>query len=114
METEFERIVTQNAGAMHKLCRVYTFDQDEYEELFQEMLVQIWRSLNNFRGEAQLSTWLYQVCINTALGFRAKIVRHKKRFEPLDGKIFAAPVLDNEKDENLQKTLRGDPRTETD
>ncbi len=103
METDFEKIITQNAGAMHKLCRVYTFDQNEYEELFQEMLVQIWRSAKNFRGEAQLSTWLYQVCINTALGFRAKIVRHKKRFEPLDGKIFSAPVLDNEKDENLQK-----------
>lgn len=103
MEAEFEQIINENVGILHKLCRVYTFDTDEYEDLFQEMLVQIWRSTKNFRGEAQLSTWLYQVCINTALGFRAKIVRHKKRFEPLDGKIFIAPVLDNEKDENLQK-----------
>lgn len=103
METELEQIITQNAGAMHKLCRVYTFSQDEYEELFQEMLVQIWRSLKNFRGEARLSTWLYQVCINTALGFRAKIVRYKNRFETIEGKIFTAPAPNNEKDEQLQK-----------
>ena len=37
------------------------------------------------------------------MSFRAKIVRHKKRFEPLDGKIFIQPALDTEKDERLQK-----------
>ena len=103
METEFEQTVKENVGVLHKLCRVYTFNRDEYEELFQEMLVQIWRSTGNFRGEAKVSTFIYQICINTALSFRAKIVRHKKRFEPLDGKIFIQPALDTEKDERLQK-----------
>ena len=48
METEFEQTVKENVGVLHKLCRVYTFNRDEYEELFQEMLVQIWRSTGNF------------------------------------------------------------------
>ncbi len=103
MDTEFEQIIKENVGVLHKLCRVYTFNADEYEELFQEMLVQIWRSTANFRGEAKISTFVYQICINTALSFRAKIVRHKKRFEPLDGKIFIQPALDTEKDKRLQK-----------
>ncbi len=103
MESEFEQIINENVGILHKLCRVYTFNTDEYEELFQEMLVQIWRSAKNFRGEARISTWIYQICINTALGFRAKIVRHKKRFEPLEGKIFSYTAPDTEKDEQLQK-----------
>jgi RNA polymerase sigma-70 factor, ECF subfamily len=103
MESEFERTIKENAGVLHKLCRVYTFNADEYEELFQEMLVQIWRSTEKFRGEAKLSTWIYQICINTALGFRSKLARRKKRFEPLDGKIFVQPAPDTEKDERLQK-----------
>ena len=103
METEFEQNIKENVGVLHKLCRVYTFNRDEYEELFQEMLVQIWRSTANFRGEAKVSTFIYQICINTALGFRAKVVRHKKRFEPLDGKIFIQPAPDTEKDERLTK-----------
>lgn len=103
MESEFERTIKENAGVLHKLCRVYTYNADEYEELFQEMLVQIWRSTEKFRGEAKLSTWIYQICINTALGFRSKLARSKKRFEPLDGKIFVQPALDTEKDEQLQK-----------
>jgi len=103
METDFEQIVKENAGVLHKLCRVYTFNGDEYEELFQEMLVAVWRATGNFRGEAKISTFVYQICINTALGFRSKIVRHKTRFEPLDGKVFIQPAPDIEKDERLQR-----------
>ena len=103
MELEFEQTINENAGVLHKLCRVYTNNSNEYEELFQEMLVQIWFSMKNFRGEAKLSTWIFQVCINTALGFRSKIGRHNKRFETLDGKIFIQPTPDTDKDEQLQK-----------
>ena len=103
MESEFEQTINDNAGVLHKLCRVYTNNSNEYEELFQEMLVQIWRSMKIFRGEAKISTWIYQVCINTALNFRTKIGRHRKRFDTLDGKIFVQPTPDTDKDEQLQK-----------
>ncbi len=102
MQPEFERVITENAGTIHKLCRVYTFDRDEYEELFQEMLIQIWRSLGNFRGEAKMSTWIYRICINCALSFRAKAVRHKKRFETLDGKNFPMPIPDTNYDDRRE------------
>lgn len=105
MKPDFEQTIRENSGVLHKLCRVYTYSSDEYEELFQEMLVQIWRGTANYRGEAKISTWVYQICINTALGFRAKIVRNKNRFEPLDGKVFvqqAAPENEG-KDEQLQR-----------
>ena len=105
MKPDLEQIIRENGAVLHKLCRVYTYTQTEYEELFQEMLVQIWGATANFRGEAKISTWIYQICINTALGFRARIVRAKRRFEPLDGKVFIQPanVENAEKDERLQK-----------
>ena len=103
MALEFEQTINENAGVLHKLCRVYTNNADEYAELFQEMLVQIWRSMENFRGEAKISTWIYQVCINTALNFRTKIGRHRKRFDTLDGKVFIQPPPNTDTDEQLQK-----------
>lgn len=103
MDSEFERTIKENIGVLHKLCRVYTYNTGEYEELFQEMLVQIWCSSENFRGESKISTFVYRICINTALSFRSKLARHKKRFEPLDGKIFVQPAPDAVKDEQLQK-----------
>lgn len=83
MKNEFEKIIKENAAILHKLCRVYTNDNTEYEELFQEMMIRIWQSLDNFRGESQLSTWLYRVCINMALNFRVKL-KKEKRFVTLD------------------------------
>lgn len=103
MNTEFEQTIKENTGVLHKLCRVYTFNADEYEELFQEMLIQVWLSIENFRGEAKISTWIYQICINTALGFRSKLVRSKKQFEPLDGKIFIQPVSEFTEDPRLPR-----------
>jgi RNA polymerase sigma-70 factor (ECF subfamily) len=67
------------------------------------MLVQIWRATANYRREAKISTWIYQICINTALSFRAKIVRNKNRFESLDGKAFVQPAAHEEKNEQLQR-----------
>ena len=101
MKPEFEQTIKENTGVLHKLCRVYTYNADEYEELFQEMLVQIWSSMKNFRAEAAISTWIYQICINTALSFRSKLARRKKRFEPLGDKIFVQPASDPGPDERL-------------
>ena len=109
MEPEFEVVINENVATLHKLCRVYTFNEAEYDELFQEMLVQIWRSMESFRGEAKVSTWIYQVCINTALGFRAKLARHRHRFESLDGKTFVQPfhdIADNGQLKRLYTAIR--------
>lgn len=103
MNSDFEQIIQENAGAMHKLCRVYTFNENEYEELFQEMLVAVWRASGKFRGESKVSTFVYQICINTALGFRSKLARHKKRFESLDRKVFVQPAPNPERDDRLEK-----------
>lgn len=83
MQADFEKIVKENAGILHKLCRVYSNDESEYEDMFQEMMIQIWQSLPNFRGDSLVSTWLYRICINTALNFRTKFNK-LKHFTILD------------------------------
>lgn len=102
MQPDFEQIIQGNAGILHKLCRVYSNNQTEYEEIFQEMLIQIWRALPTFRGESQLSTWIYRICINTALNFRTKTNKFKK-YVPLDEKLPTEFSFDNEKDVQLKK-----------
>ncbi len=103
MKSEFEKTIRENGKILHKFCHIYTDDRTEYEELFQEMMIQIWRSLEKFRGDAKVSTFIYRICINTALGFRAKLNDSKTKFDPLDGKIFASQEKDKVQDENLQK-----------
>ena len=103
MNPEFEKTLRENVAILHKFCRIYTDNSDEYEELFQEMMIQIWRSLEKFRGEAKVSTFVYRICINTALSFRAKLNRSKVKFESLDGKVFIQPEKDKVQDQQLEK-----------
>jgi RNA polymerase sigma-70 factor, ECF subfamily len=99
---DFEQTIKSNVGILHKLCRVYSNNATEYEEMFQEMMIQIWRSLPNFRGDSQLSTWLYRICINTALNFRTKTNKFKK-LVPLEENITINFDFEGEKDEHLKK-----------
>ncbi len=107
MAADFEQTIQPNVNILHKLCRVYSNDRTEYEELFQEMLIQVWRGLPNFRGDAQVSTWLYRVCINTALGYRTRAKKTSRKFVPLDESLPAAFNLDGgDNDEQSNRLYR--------
>lgn len=55
------------AGIIIKLCRAYTNSQEDFEDYYQEVCLQIWRSKDNFRDESEWSTWVYRVSLNVCL-----------------------------------------------
>lgn len=66
-EAQFLRLIDQHQGIIHKICRLYRDTREDREDLFQEIVFQLWRSRAGFRGEAQFSTWLYRVALSTAI-----------------------------------------------
>jgi len=50
----------------------------DYEDLMQEILVQLWRSFGNFRGDSKFETWLYRIAINTAVSFQRSEIKERK------------------------------------
>ena len=67
MEKEFLQIIKDNQGIIHKVCNVYCDDQDDRDDLFQEIVAQLWKSFPSFREESKFSTWMYRVALNTAI-----------------------------------------------
>ena len=63
----FVKLVRENSGMIHKVCRLYCFSDADRQDLFQEIIVQLWRSYPRFRGDAKFSTWLYRIALNTAI-----------------------------------------------
>jgi len=55
------------SGIIIKLCRAYTNSQEDFEDYYQEVCLQIWRSKDNFREESQWSTWVYRISLNVCL-----------------------------------------------
>ena len=66
-QEEFVRQVQTNQGIIQKICRLYGQTQPDREDLFQEVVVQLWKALPKFRGESKFSTWMYRVALNTAI-----------------------------------------------
>lgn len=63
----FLKLVRDNEARLRKICRVYAADADGEKDLYQDILVQLWRALPSFDGSSTPDTWLYRVALNTAL-----------------------------------------------
>ncbi|MGH1337920.1 MAG: RNA polymerase sigma factor [Aureispira sp.] len=66
---EFEDLLEQHKGILYKIGRSYTRNKTDFDDLYQEMLIQLWKSMQRFRGNSKLSTWVYRVALNTALTY---------------------------------------------
>ncbi|HYG20212.1 MAG TPA: sigma-70 family RNA polymerase sigma factor [Ohtaekwangia sp.] len=72
-EKKFINLINGNQGLIHKVCIMYANDPEARNDLFQEIVLQLWRSFPSFRGEAKITTWMYRIALNTAIsGFRKK------------------------------------------
>ncbi len=68
----FVRIVQENEGLIDKVARVYTNTKEDEQDLYQEIVYQLWKSINSFRNEAKITTWMYRIALNTAIAHRNK------------------------------------------
>ena len=67
LEIEFENKLKDYKLLIYKVCRMYADKYDDIQDLYQDIIIQLWRSYPRFRGESKFSTWLYRIAINTAL-----------------------------------------------
>ncbi len=77
MTIEFESLISKNSKTIRNIARSYT-NMYDYEDLMQEILVQLWRSFGNFRGDSKFETWLYRIAINTAVSFQRSEIKERK------------------------------------
>lgn len=63
----FIGIVQEHAGLIYKVAKLYTNSREDEEDLYQEIVYQLWKSFPSFRQEAKLSTWMYRIALNTAI-----------------------------------------------
>jgi RNA polymerase sigma factor (sigma-70 family) len=67
MEKDLIEILNNHQGLIYKVCNLYCSDREDRKDLFQEIVLQVWKSLGSFRHESSLSTWMYRIALNTAI-----------------------------------------------
>jgi RNA polymerase sigma factor (sigma-70 family) len=75
-EKEFITIIENNKALIYKVAGFYTNQPQDREDLFQEIIYQLWKSVDSFRQQSSVSTWIYRVAMNTAIHF----LRKRKRW----------------------------------
>ena len=63
----FARLVREHKSTIYTVCYMFSKDEDEVNDLFQETLINMWKGIDSFREESKISTWIYRVALNTCL-----------------------------------------------
>lgn len=66
-EQEFETVVRRHKGTIYTVCYMFSSDNGEVADLFQETLINLWKGSEGFRGEASLNSWVWKVSLNTCI-----------------------------------------------
>ena len=85
-EIEFTRIILESKSTIYTVCYMFSKDKEEIEDLFQEILVRLWKGFGSFKGKSDIKTWIYRISLNCCLDHKRK---NSRRLEtvPLDMSI---------------------------
>jgi RNA polymerase sigma-70 factor (ECF subfamily) len=107
-EKLFKSILTDNQERLFRICCYYLKNTEDRKDLYQEIIYNIWKSLNDFRGEAAIDTWIYRIALNTALGYAGKEHKRKSYTAEIDLQINLKLLYDDDKDQRarLEKSIK--------
>jgi RNA polymerase sigma-70 factor, ECF subfamily len=96
----FIRIIKFNQGIIRSLCKAYYASYEDQKDAYQDIILQLWKSFNTFRGESEVSTWLYRVSLNTLLT-KVRNERNKVVTDPLLISDLITPMAMADDDKEL-------------
>ncbi|AEE20262.1 RNA polymerase sigma factor [Dokdonia sp. 4H-3-7-5] len=103
VEDNFVNLLEENQNIVHKICRLYTNNRDQHNDLFQEITIQLWRAFPKFRGDSKFSTWMYRVGLNTAITLYRKSKRTVQT-QDFDSVMFR--ISSEEYDDTVEQQLK--------
>lgn len=112
-EERYCRWVEEHRGLLFRVVHASERSQDDQADLFQEILIQLWKSMSSFEGRCKETTWIYRVALNTARAWRRSEKRRREKheaivsFATLQGEDQTNPLL-----EQLYEAIRKMPKAE--
>ena len=102
-EKNFINLINKHQGLIHKVCIMYESDRDIRNDLFQEIVLQLWRSFPTFRGDSKITTWMYRIALNTAISGYRKQTRNVKTEDLSDFHFNISDGGSDDAEENVQR-----------
>lgn len=99
----FITLIQEHERIIHKVIGLYIDNKEDKKDCYQEIMVQSWKAYDRFEGRSRFSTWLYKVCLNTALTFKK---RQPKETGPIEEVTHIAEQRPVEKSETLYLIIK--------
>ena len=107
MEKEFLKSIHAYQKIVYKVCKIYRNSKEDQEDLFQEIVYQLWKSYPSFKGESKISSWIYRIALNTAMTVYRKGKLNIDYFEEFPEQIHPySESIVSENEERLFWALR--------
>ena len=100
-EAAFVQLIKDNKGILLKVSNVYSNNYEDQKDLYQEIVFQLWKSFDTFRGDSKISTWVYRIALNTSISHLRKQKR-KGDYVPLQFELYN---IADEEDRVLQERM---------
>lgn len=104
-EQEFSKMVKTHKSTIYMVCYMFSNDEDEVADLFQETLIRIWRGLPSFNGESDIRTWIYRIALNTCISIDKKKKRRAETELSMDINLFTDNDRETEQINILHKRI---------
>jgi RNA polymerase sigma-70 factor (ECF subfamily) len=102
-EEKFKQIVAENKARIMRISRYYAPTAEDQKDIYQEILINIWRSLDLFRGESKIETWIYRIAVNTSLNFAGRQYKHMKLNIDIETPNIMGRLIDNSDDFTIKE-----------
>jgi len=102
----FDNWLSNYEALLFKVVRAYAYTIEDRNDLFQDIAVEVWKSIPNFKGMSSPTTWLYRIALNNAMKWSSKSQMVKNRHQPLDQSEFVLKAEQTLPDERLEWLYR--------
>ena len=102
---KFLEMLECHKGIIYKIVNSYSRDEENRKDLAQEIIIQLWKSFNNYDDHFKYSTWVYRIALNVSISFYRKEKRRGEISHPLPDNLFSIQADDEDKDKNYLNRL---------
>ena len=104
-ELQFTDIVQQYKSTIYTVCYMFSKDADEVNDLFQDVLINIWQGMKGFEGRSDIRSWIYRVSLNTCISAERKRKRRKTIPLTMDINLFEDEDVTSRQADMLHKRI---------
>lgn len=101
-ESDFLRMLDEHQGIIYKICHSYTNTRQDFEDLYQEIVYQLWKAFPGFRGKSKITTWMHTAAVRTAImPFRRKVRAYIESTGALPDQVADEPEIGEGPDDRV-------------